>query len=140
MMTIMTSIDHINLLHHHNGNQKKGQSGQAVIELSLMMMFLAMILLALVIIHELGYKNILAIENLRNEMRISMDQNAPSPFAKNIVQEDIFVDVPGQMKAVFGGPFLYQTHKIEYYEGSYQGSGDSFYKKRKLYREILIQD
>ena len=137
---MMMIMNYIRLVRHHTGDPKKGQSGQAVIELSLMMTFLAIILLALVIIHELGYKNILAIEKLRNDMRISMDRNAPNPFAKNIVQKEIFVDVPGRMKDVFGGPFISQTHKIEYYEGSYQGSGNSFYRKRKLFREILIQD
>ncbi|RJP84610.1 MAG: hypothetical protein C4518_19040 [Desulfobacteraceae bacterium] len=119
---------------------QKNQNGQAVIELALMMTFLAMILLALMIIHELQYKNILTIEALRNEMRISMDRNAPGPFTKNIKQKDVFVEVPGRMKEVFGAPFLSQPHRIEYYEGSYQGAGDSYYKQRELYRKILIQN
>jgi len=136
----MRIIIKIHRLLHLGREPQKGQNGQAVIELALMMTFLAMILLALMIIHELQYKNILTIETLRHEMRVSMDQNAADPFAKNIVQKDVFVELPGRMKDVFGAPFLSQTHKIEYYEGSYQGTGDSYYKKRELYREILIQD
>jgi hypothetical protein len=121
-------------------NVQKGQSGQAVIELALMMTFLAMILLALIIIHELQYKSILAIEALRHEMRESMDVSAAGPFAKNIVQKDIFVELPGRMKKVFGAPFLTQLHQIEYYEGSYQGAEDNYYRKKELYREIRLEE
>lgn len=118
----------------------KDQGGQAVIELALMMTFLAMILLALIIIHELQYKSILAIETLRHEMRMSMDQNAAGPFTKNKVRKEVFVEIPGRMKDVFGAPFLSQPHQIEYYEGAYQGEGNSYYSKKELYREILIED
>jgi hypothetical protein len=127
-------------LPHACRNLQKSQSGQAVIELALMMTFLAMILLALIIIHELQYKSILTIETLRHEMRVSMDQNTTGPFTKNRVQKEVFVEIPGRMKDVFGAPFLSQPHQIEYYEGAYQGAGNSYYSKKELYREILIED
>lgn len=133
-------LEHILPLHQHKGRNKLGQKGQAVIELSLMMTFLAMILLALIIIHELQYKNILTIETLRHEMRVSMDQNAADPFTKKIVQKDVFVELPGRMKDVFSAQDLSQTHKIEFYEGSYQGIGDSHYQKKELYREIRLEE
>ena len=119
----------------------KNQRGQAIVELALMMTFLAMILLALVIIHELGIKNILAIDSLRYDMRVSMLNNARNPFTNNVVQKDVFVDIPGKMKQVFGTPFITTHHEISFYEGSYQGSGDSKYNNRgKLYRKIDLQN
>ena len=118
------------------GNQR----GQAVVELSLMMTFLAMILLALIIFYEMGAKNISAIESLRHEMRISMDINKENPFTQKKVQTDVFVDIPGKMKRVLGRPFIITHQQIEFYEGSYQGSGDSIYNRRELYREILLQN
>jgi hypothetical protein len=116
------------------------QRGQAVVELSLMMTFLAMILLALIIFYEMGAKNISAIETLRHEMRRSMFQNAENPFTKKMVQTDVFVDIPGKMKQVLGMPFIATHQQIEFYEGSYQGSGDSIYNRRVLYREIFLQN
>jgi hypothetical protein len=118
------------------GNQR----GQAVVELSLMMTFLAIILLALIIFYEMGAKNISAIESLRHEMRLSMFQNAQNPFTKKTVQTDVFVDIPGKMKQVLGRPFISTHQQIEFYEGSYQGSGDSIYNRKELYREILLQN
>jgi hypothetical protein len=118
------------------GNQR----GQAVVELSLMMTFLAMILLALIIFYEMGAKNISAIETLRHEMRLSMFQNADNPFTKKTVQTDVFVDIPGKMKQVLRMPFISTHQQIEFYEGSYQGSGDSIYNRRVLYREIFLQN
>lgn len=118
----------------------KNQRGQAVVELSLMMTFLAVILLGLVIVHELGVKNIFAMEALRHEMRISMLNNARNPFAPNTVEKDVFVDIPGKMKQVFGAPDIRTHHQIEFYEGSYQGPGDSKYNRRFLYRKIDLQN
>jgi len=92
------------------GNQR----GQAVVELSLMMTFLAMILLALIIFYEMGAKNISAIESLRHEMRISMFQNAQNPFTKKTVQTDVFVDIPGKMKRVLGRPFITTHSKLKF--------------------------
>lgn len=133
-------IQQINPLLHQGRNLQDDQSGQAVIELALMMTFLAMILLALIIIHELQYKSILAVETLRHEMRESMDAAAAGPFVKNTARKDVFVALPGRMKAVFGAPFLSQLHQIDYYEGSYQGTGDSYYQKKELYREIRLEE
>jgi hypothetical protein len=116
------------------------QRGQAVVELSLMMAFLAVILLALVIIHELGVKNIFAIEALGHEMRVSMHGNAPNPFTINSVQKDVFVDIPGRMKQVFNTPYIKTHHQIQFYEGSYQGSGDSKYNRKFLFRKIDLED
>ncbi len=126
----------VSFLKLSTGNQR----GQAVVELSLMMTFLAMILLALVIFYEIGAKNISAIETLRHEMRMSMFQNAQNPFTKNTVQKDVFVDIPGKMKQVLGRPFISTHQQIEFYEGSYQGSGDSIYSRRALYRKIYLQN
>lgn len=119
-----------------SGNQR----GQAVVELSLMMAFLAVILLGLVILHELGVKNIFALEGLRHEMRVSMLNHARNPFLMNTVRKDVFVDIPGKMKQVFGTPYIATHHQIEFYEGSYQGSGDSKYNRRFLYRKIDLQN
>lgn len=116
------------------------QNGQAVVELSLMMMFLAAILLALVIFHEVGFKNIFAMEALRHDMRVSMLNSARNPFSMNSVQKNVFVDIPGKMKQVLGTPFIATRHEIEFYEGSYQGSGDSKYNRRFLYRKIDLQN
>jgi hypothetical protein len=96
--------------------------------------------LALVIVHELCIKNISAIEALRHEMRISMLIQAPNPFAPNRVEKDVFVDIPGKMKNVFGTPFIHTRHQIEFYEGSYQGAGDSKYNRRFLYRKIELNN
>lgn len=118
----------------------KNQQGQAIIELALLMTFLAIILLAMVIIHEVGMKNTVAIDSMRQEMRNSMDDHKRGPFAKNSVQKDIFVDIPGKMKQIFGAPYIDVHHEIEFYEGSYQGSGDNKYRRRFLYRKIELQN
>jgi hypothetical protein len=118
----------------------KNQRGQAIVELSLLMLLLAIILMALIIIHELGIKNIFAIETLRHDMRVSMLNHARNPFTKNFVQKDVFVDLPGKMKLVFRAPYIVSHHEIEFYEGSYQGSGDSKYNRKFLYRKIDLQN
>ena len=116
------------------------QRGQAIIEFAFLATFLAIILLAMVIIHELGMKNTIAIDSLRQEMRGSMLAGAGNPFAKNRVQKDVFVDIPGKMKQVFDAPFFTAHHEIEFYEGSYQGSGDSKYRQKFLYRKIELEN
>lgn len=97
------------------------QKGQVIIELALLMPFLAMILLAVVIIRELGAKQVGALETLRQEMRESMNDSAPGPFLPRTGHQTIWVDVPGKMKEVFKAPFIRQDLDIEYYEGSYHG-------------------
>ena len=118
----------------------RNQKGQAIVELAFMMVFLAVILLAMVIIHELGMKSTIAIDSLRQEMRSSMRANAGAPFAGNRVNKDVFVNIPGKMKQVFGRPFIKVSHKIEFYEGSYQGNSLSKYNLRDLYRKIEIDN
>jgi hypothetical protein len=118
----------------------QNQHGQAVIEFAFLATFLAIILLAMVVIHELGMKNTIAIDSLRQEMRDSMRAGAGNPFTKNSVQKDVFVDIPGKMKQVFGAPFVTTHHEIEFYEGSYQGSGDNKYRRRFLYRKIELEN
>jgi Flp pilus assembly pilin Flp len=118
----------------------ENQHGQAIIEFAFLATFLAIILLAMVIIHELGMKNTIAIDLLRQEMRGSMLASAGNPFAKNKVQKDVFVDIPGKMKQVFDAPFFTAHHEIEFYEGSYQGSGDSLYRRKFLYRKIELEN
>ena len=114
------------------------QHGQAIIELALLATFLGVILLGMVIIHELGLKNTIAIDFLRQEMRDSMLASAGNPFIKNTLHRDVFVDIPGKMKQVFGKPFIDTRLEIKFYEGSYQGSGDSLYRRKFLYRKIEV--
>lgn len=117
------------------GNQK----GQVIVELALMMPFLAMILLALTIIYELGAKQVGALEILRQEMRESMDTNAAGPFRADMERQTVRVDIPGTMKQVFNTPFISQDLAITYYEGSYQGFGLTKYHNRgRRIREINL--
>ncbi len=119
-----------------NGFSKE-QSGQAMVELSLMMLFLAAILLAMIILAEFTTKNVSALEKIRYEMRVSMDNNAGSDFAYNRKSETVIVEMPGLTGRMLGFPFISQTQSIEYYEGSYQGLSRSIYRIKQLDREII---
>lgn len=114
------------------------QSGQAITELSLMTLFLAMVLLGMVFTGMYLSKNVSAAEEVRYKMRVSMYQNARGPFTKNIKEKYVQVDLPGQVKRLFRMPFLEARHRIEFYEGSYTGRGNSFYVQRELYRKIEL--
>jgi len=118
----------------------KDQKGQAVTELALMMTFLAVILLGMVIVSGFASRNVLAVEKLRFDMRVSMHDNADGPFVRRDIEEVVRVDVPGRMKQVFRTPFLSNTHRIEFYEGSYTGRGKSYYRTRYRVRNVDIQD
>lgn len=118
----------------------KNQKGQAITELSLLMFFLAMILLGMIFVSLFVCENLSAVEKVRFDMRLSMYQNANKPFLKNIKEKVVMLDLPGRLKQVFGAPFLRQEHRIEFYEGSYTGLGKSYYVKRELYRKIELQD
>lgn len=118
----------------------KRQEGQAVIELALMMTFLAAILLGLVLVSAFVSENVSSVEKLRFDMRVSMHANADGPFARNFMEETAMVDVPGRMKQVFNAPFLSKDHRIDFYEGSYPGAGNSYYVRRYLYRNVDLQD
>jgi hypothetical protein len=107
----------------------KNRKGQAIIELTLMMPLLAVMLLSLVVICEWGSKKVEALGDIRHEMRLSMNENAAGRFKKNMKQKNIYVDIPGKLKWYFGTPFIFQTLKIEFYEGSYHGK-----KKNKYHR------
>ncbi len=132
--------------HHprrHPGLRKKhplgNQDGQVIVELALMMPFLAVILLALVIIYELSAKQVGALETLRQEMRESMNAEAAGPFRADTEHETIWVDIPGKMKQVFNAPFLTQDLEINYYKGSYHGYTLTKYHNRgKRIREINL--
>ncbi len=127
--------------HRRGPGHGENQKGQAVIELAIIMCFLAMILLGLTIIAEFASKNVIALQTLRQEMRVSMAENADGPFTFREKTEVVTVNVPGRMKSVFGTPFISQDHRISFYEGSYQGAGKSFYRKQgNLVRKIDIQD
>lgn len=114
------------------------QDGQAITELSLMMLFLAVVLLGMIFIGVYLSANVSAAEKVRSDMRISMYQNAQGPFKKNIKEQAVHIELPGLMKRIFNTPFLESLHKLEFYEGSYTGRGKSYYTERELYREIEL--
>ncbi len=110
-------------------------------ELALIMGFLAFILLSMMIIAEFTSKNNKALSEIRYQMRVSMAQNAASPFSHAFKEEHVHVQVPGRMKDVFKTPTISQTQRIDYYEGSYHGEGINFYRTRgRFVRQIEIQD
>ncbi|MFH1156011.1 MAG: hypothetical protein V1793_19565 [Pseudomonadota bacterium] len=116
---------------------KQRQQGQMIVELALMMPFLGMVLLAMFIISEVSSAQGGAMESLRSSMRQSMYANAGGVFHKKKAKTAIFVDVPGKMKQVFKTPAIFQEFEINYYEGSYQGSGKNLYRTLgQPYREI----
>jgi hypothetical protein len=115
------------------------QKGQVIVELALMMPFLAIILLALTIIYEFSAKQVGAMETLRHEMRESMNAGAPGPFRAKTAQHTIRVDIPGKMKQVFQAPFIKQDLSINYYEGSYHGfSLTKYHNRGRRIREINL--
>ncbi len=107
-----------------------------------MMGFLAMILMGLLITQELAVKNIFAIETLRYDMRVAIDDYIYGKFKpKTIRNNDYFVDIPGKMKQIIGQPSIGIDHKIEFYVGSYQGPYKSQYNnKGKLFRKIKLEN
>jgi hypothetical protein len=113
------------------------QKGQVIIELALMMPFLAVILLALVIVYELSAKQVYTQETLRQEMRESINAAAAGPFRADTEKQTIWVHIPGKMKEVFNTPFITQDLKIDYYKGSYHGYALTKYHNRgRRIREI----
>jgi len=117
------------------------QDGQAVIELSLMMVFLAAVLLAMVILAEFTSKNVSALGRIRHQMRVSMSDNASGDFTRNFKSEDIRADIPGKMKQILKTPFISQTQRIDFYEGSYKGAGINYYQNYgSLIRIVDLQN
>ncbi len=120
-------------VHNPLGSQK----GQVIIELALMMPFLAVILLALVIVYELSAKQVNTMETLRQEMRESINAAAAGPFRPDTEKMTIWVHIPGKMKEIFNTPFITQDLKIDYYKGSYHGYKLTRYHNRgRRIREI----
>ena len=118
----------------------RNQHGQAIIELAFLMTFLAIILLSMVIIHELGMKNTIAVDLLRQRMIESVHNNAGDRFKLNTgVKEDVFVVIPGKMKQYLGRTHIKVTHKITFYEGSYKGKSKNQYRRpRPKVRKIEL--
>ena len=117
----------------------RNQSGQAIVELSLMAMFLlSMVLLGMIFISMYLSENVSAAEMVRHKMRVSMYQNARGPFKKNIKDKNVQVELPGIMKRIFQTPFLEAQHRIEFYEGAYTGKGKSLYVKKEPFRKIEL--
>lgn len=115
------------------------QQGQVIVELTLLMPFLAMVLLALVITYEFSFKQVGAMEIIRQEMRKNMNDGAASFFRSDTARQTIRVDIPGKMKQVFNAPFIEQDLHITYYMGSYQGFGLTKYHNRgRRIREINL--
>lgn len=113
------------------------QKGQVIIEFALMMPFLAIVLLALVLIYEFSSKQVVAMEALRQEMRESMNAGAPGPFRADTTKQTIRVDLPGKMKQVFNAPYIEKDLDITYYKGSYHGFALTKYHNRgRRIREI----
>ncbi|RJP36327.1 MAG: hypothetical protein C4548_16080 [Desulfobacteraceae bacterium] len=115
-----------------SGNSYKidNQNGQVIIELALMMPFLAIVLLALALIYEFSSKQVVAMETIRQEMRESMDAGAPGPFLADTTKQTIRVDIPGKMKQVFNAPYIEKDLRITYYKGSYHGFALTKYHNR----------
>jgi hypothetical protein len=99
-----------------------------IVELAMMMIFLAMVFLAVIIVSEVSTRHLYAVESLRSQMRRSMHAAAAGPFQKKEDETVIAVDVPGKMRQVFDTPFILQKMKFHYYEGSYQGQGRNVYR------------
>ncbi len=131
----------IKSLFRHRDYFSGNQDGQAVIELALLMVFLAAILLAMVIMAEFTSKNVSALGTIRHKMRVSMADNASGDFTRNGKWEDVRVSVPGRMKQILNTPFISQTQRVEFYEGSYKGAGINYYKNYgSLIRIVDLQD
>ena len=114
----------------------KNNKGQALIEFGLMLPLFVIVMIFLIIIYDLTNTQITVQENIRYEVRKSIDLNAKGKFRPREKTGDVFVEVPGRMKNILEIPFISQTMKLSYYEGCYQGLYKNKFRKRYLYRQI----
>ena len=120
--------------------RKLDQKGQAVVELALLLPFLAIILLATVIIYEYSSKKVISSIKLRHEMRKSMYSGASRNFNLVTKTERIRVELPGRMKQVFQMPFISDELEIKFYQGSHKGYRQNKFWMRKSLRNIYVEN
>jgi len=96
----------------------------------------------LLLFHILCYtwvtESITALYNLRNDLRISVEENSEGEFNAVIIKDRVFVQIPGKFKHFLNMAYLSKNIKLFGYQGCYRGIERNQY--RKVYREVKLQN
>ncbi len=117
--------------------ERNSQSGQAMVELGLILILVGPLLMTLVVVYNLVDAMIECQFTLRDEVRRQVESNAPGPFRRIEIYDTAHVDVPGRMdEYFFGEKSLDVDMSLVSYGGCYQGPGQSEFAMYYKYREI----
>ena len=114
----------------------KNQQGQAVTEFFLLMPIFIIFMVFLIFIYQLISEIIHVQQNVRYEMRVTIEKKWKDDFHKAAEKDDVFVKTPHKIAEWTGVPYIAQEIKISSYAGCYAGLKKNEYRKRHRYRKI----
>lgn len=101
-----------------------------------MLPLFVIIMMFLMITYELVDEMITVEQEIRYELRKSVDIKSPGSFEFIEESKVAFLIVRGRMKNVLGRTFIGKEIRLSSYGGCYQGSKLNKYRRRVFYREI----
>ncbi len=109
-------------------------NGAVMVEFAMMMPLIIILMVFLMATYEFVEQMITVQQDIRYELRTSIDKNSGGPFHRVIVpgggSSNVFVEMPGKMKDILGRPYIRSTMTLSGYEGCYQQRGHSKYGNR----------
>jgi len=117
----------------------KNDKGQAMIEFCLILPLFVIVIMFLVITYDLIDEIITVQQDIRYELRKSVDENSRGDFRLIEKSGVAAVQVPGKMKALLGYPLISLKMTLSSYGGCYHNRGKDTYHRRndrlyELYR------
>jgi len=114
----------------------KNQQGQAVTEFFLLMPFFIIFMIFLIFIYQLISEIMHVQQDVRYEMRVTIEKEWKENFHEVVEKDDVFVKTPHIIAEWTGVPYIAQEIKIVSYAGCYEGLKKNEYRRRFRYRQI----
>jgi hypothetical protein len=112
------------------------ENGQATVEFFLILPLFVVVMLFLMLVYELLVEITTVQQNVRFEMRTTVEKEWETDFHAVEEEEDVFVKLTGAMKAMLGYQYIKKLIIMKSYAGCYPGLKKNIYRLRHRHRQI----
>ncbi len=125
-------------MNHTGRRERRGQSGQMLVEFGFMLfLLLAPLLGTLLVVYDFLDSTFRAQYALRYELRTKVDEAADGPFRRIEVKKKIKTEVPSGLHHFIGTRVIEAEPKLMSYGGCYQGRRKSIFRNFVRIRQTM---
>ena len=114
----------------------KNEQGQAMIEFCLILPLFVICMIFLIFVYNLVSEIIRVQQDVRYELRVTIEKEWQDDFHAVEEKRDVFVEVPSKIKEMIGKTYVSKEIVMTAYAGCYAGLKKNEYRRRYRYRQI----